>query len=87
MVSNLGMHPQRPRRTHPLRRPRLLRRLVELRNLGPIRPRLEPSRPQLPPPTRLPFQHLDFPTQQTGRDIRDVPFECFGARDVYGADL
>lgn len=50
-----------PSRTHPLCRPRLLRRLVELRLLGPVRAGLEPPRPQLPAASRLPQHHQHVP--------------------------
>lgn len=43
-----------------VRRPRLLRRLVEFHVLGPIRSRLESTGSQLPPSTCLPFLNLRF---------------------------
>lgn len=84
---DLGMHPQRARRTDAFRGPRLLRRLVELSNLGSIRSRLESPRPQFSPSARLSLLHLNVPSQSKSRDIRYVSAECSGARDVYGVDL
>lgn len=80
MVCDLGMHPQSPRGAHVLRRPGLLRRLVELGILGPVRARLEPPRAQLPAAPRLPLLYLFAQGQQVHRDAHHVLPVCVRAR-------
>ena len=46
--------------------------MVEQHVLRPVRARLEPSRPQLSPPARLPLLHRRLSPFQAGRDARDI---------------
>ncbi len=64
VVPHLGNHPQRAGRGDILCRPELLRCLVELGDVGPVRPRLEPAGAQLPPAPRLPLVHFGHEGQQ-----------------------
>jgi len=62
LVRHMGVPPKRTGRSHTICRPRLLRRMVELRILRSIRSRLEPTGPQLPASTCLPLLDLVLPS-------------------------
>lgn len=86
-ISSSEQSAQRLGRTDPLRRPRFLCRLVELYLLGPIRSRLEPPSPQLPPPPRLSRLHHDLQSLPQLSHLAHLPALGLRARAGHGRHL